>query len=550
MGKLSIGVKKGENTPFFKFEDYRGNISNIDNIGNEESLTIEIRNCEVKGSTLANIMDPLKELLEQGIYLRDIYVDIYADARPGEQSFLVYCLYAIISVIPFIPVNSLAIRADLRGRARRSLDNFIILQLLKDKVLDPNSSLQYLELSCLIFKEDASLDIIGKMLSHPNCRLEGFSFQESVIPNIGRWVKDYLGNTRLKLLDLAYVGEDFDDAAAMELGKILKNHPTLKFLGARDLYNITDEGGKAIAEALKTNTVLEYLNFANTDIGEATLIGFAEALKYSKLVVLILDLGDEDTDSEAPLDESAIAFGEAFKVNNTLVYFSLRRQRPTEAGVEALRQGILQNQSLQYFATGWDTDGEFNCILDKNKHTRKKHNLLWTIWEEYGDLPSTEQSIQDVAVQSADEKPVQIQRPSVFAGCEFFRGTRLPFFTTAEGYECDLYWQTETIDIASALGFFENATPELDVELPAAASASTLEYSSYFQWLPREMAEDALSLPWPEDEIKKEKERQTQREVRESFWQELLEPAAKRRKIESEEGTRTHGENSTAGLFN
>ncbi len=543
MGKLSIGVKKGEDTPFFEFKD---------NIGNEESLTITIRNCDVEGSTLANIMDPLRDLLKQGIHLKDIYVSIETNGLPAEEGLLVYCLYAIISVIPSIPVNSLVIAADLL-ETECCLDNVIILQLLKDNLLDPKSSLQYLQLSGLIFNEDMSLDILGKMLSHPDCRLKGFSFRDSSIPNIGRWIKNYLGNTRLKLLDLTCVQDGFDDAAAVELGKVLKNHPTLKFLDAWYLFDVTNNGAKAIAEALKTNTVLKYLNFTNPNIGEAALIEFAEALKYSKLEALLLDVGEEfDTpESEAPLDESAIAFGEAFKVNNTLVYFSLQRQEPTEAGAEALRQGILQNQSLQCFATSSDTDGEFNCILDKNKHTRKKHNLLWTISEEYGDQPLPEQSIKDVPPQSADERPAQIQRPSVFAGCEFFRGATWPFFTTAKGDKCEIYWEVHAIEIASALDFFESATPLLEVELPA-ASASAIDYTSYFQWLPREMVEDTLSLPWPEDEIRKEKERQTQREVRESFWQELLEPPTQRRRIDGEEGT-PNGESSTAnrrGLFN
>ena len=502
MATLSIFLTQGEVIPSFKIE---GSIST------DEELYINLANSAEEGCGHANFIISLRDLLKQGQCLKKIHVFIGKERGEPAKDLLYFSLGAVFFAIPFIPVNSLVISGELLY-SLYCLDDMSILKLLKQTVLDPKNSLKYLELGNLTIEKDMSLDCIGEMLSHPHCRLEGFSFVGSTIPNIGRWIKNYLGKTRLHLLSLADI-LGFNTAAAFELSKVLKNHPSLKYLDIWYL-NVTNEGAKAIAEALKTNTVLEYMNFTN-NIGEDALIEFAEALKVNtRLTVLNLSDGELSevmgAESSVSLDKSAIAFAEAFKVNNTLVYLNLSRGEATEAGTDALRQGLLQNQSLQAFHCLPDAE-VFKEILGHKRRTRKQH-LLWTIWGQFGDVLSLNQSIAEISVQNKSQ--------SVFASCNF-----RPFsFITADGRKYFVTWDTHVIEIAEALGFLDSSEP---------APASSSDYTSYFQWLPKEMVEDTFVLPLSKAAITAEQQRINQRRVPDGFW-EQVQDQAKRRKIEGE----------------
>jgi len=71
--------------------------------------------------------------------------------------------------------------------------------------------------------------------------------------------------------------------------------------------NIRDEGAKAIAEALKVNTVLTVLYLGENNIGDDGAKAIAEALKVNAVKTTVL-LGDNNIG-----DEGAIAIAEVLK---------------------------------------------------------------------------------------------------------------------------------------------------------------------------------------------------------------------------------------------
>ena len=502
MVKLCIGIEEGKDTPFFELEG---------NIGTEESLYIEITHYDVEGSIPAKIIRPLKDLLKLGIHLEKIHLSLGEPRRESAQDLLYCCLLGVLSYFPST-VHSLIIECE-DGDA--CLDEPVILEFLKNVLLDPKNSLTYLQLTRFKFTEDSSLNILGEMLSHPACPLKGFNLSECSTPNLGPWIKSYLGKTRLTLLGLNYIQPGFDDDAAIELGAVLKNHPTLKFLDIGYLNDVYDKGAKAIAEALKTNTVLEYLDFTNNHLEEEALVEFAKALEINQTLVVLSMPFQEDGETDDRLHQSAIAFGKAFKVNHTLAYFNLDGSTPTEEGDTALEEGLRENQALQVFTIDSYRSSEFENILKNKKQMRKKCDLLWLIWEEFGGF-----------------RPGQSVAGGVFAGCDF----SADHFTNATGNKStDIGSNSLTISafhkIAKIVGCFDTAIPKND-----SSSPSNTEYSSYFQWLPKEMVEDTLVLPLSKAAITAEQQRINQRRVPDGFWTQVQEVqrCAKRRKIEGE----------------
>ena len=138
-----------------------------------------------------------------------------------------------------------------------------------------------------------------------------------------------------------------------------------------DLYgnSIGVDGAKAIAEALKVNTVLTKLYLFNNSIGVDGAKAIAEALKVNT-VLTILSLGGNSIG-----DDGAKAIAEAFKVNTVLTTLNLSSNSIGVHGAKAIAEALKVNTVLTTLhllsnSIGDDLLNDFNKLIDANKNRK------------------------------------------------------------------------------------------------------------------------------------------------------------------------------------
>ncbi|XP_004363514.1 hypothetical protein CAOG_03786 [Capsaspora owczarzaki ATCC 30864] len=108
-------------------------------------------------------------------------------------------------------------------------------------------------------------------------------------------------------------------------------------------YEIGDEEAKAIAEALKVNTKLSWLNLAENQIGDVGAQAIAEGLTVNTtLTELFLNRNQIG-------DVGAQAIAEALKVNTKLTLLSLDYNQIGDAGAQAIAEALKVNKTLTEF---------------------------------------------------------------------------------------------------------------------------------------------------------------------------------------------------------
>ena len=127
--------------------------------------------------------------------------------------------------------------------------------------------------------------------------------------------------TELYLSDHS-TGNSDDEAKA--IAEALKVNTVLTTLYLSN-NSIGDEGSKAIAEALKDNTVLTTLHLVKNSIGDDGAKAIVEALKVNTFLTT-LDLGDNQTG-----DDQAKAISEALRKNTDLTELSIDWSKMKEA---------------------------------------------------------------------------------------------------------------------------------------------------------------------------------------------------------------------------
>ncbi|KJE97708.1 hypothetical protein CAOG_09128 [Capsaspora owczarzaki ATCC 30864] len=131
---------------------------------------------------------------------------------------------------------------------------------------------------------------------------------------------------------------------------------------------IGDEEAKAIAEALKVNKTLTYLDLHNNQIGDVGALAFAEALKVNKALAEIRlwanQIGEVGAQAIAKAlkanttlgtlylgenqlgDAGAQAIAEALQVNTTLPKLYLRENQIGDVGAQAIAEALKVNKTL------------------------------------------------------------------------------------------------------------------------------------------------------------------------------------------------------------
>ncbi|KAI9016709.1 kinase-like domain-containing protein [Hyaloraphidium curvatum] len=134
--------------------------------------------------------------------------------------------------------------------------------------------------------------------------------------------------------------QKLDDVAARAIAVALKD-ASARSLTQLDLHNnsIGDEGAIAIADALKTNSTLEYLWLGNA-VGDAGTGAFAELLKAKSTGLKVLVLWGPFTDN------SVRALANALKNNTKLTALGLRSQSVRCDGARAFAEMLAVNSTL------------------------------------------------------------------------------------------------------------------------------------------------------------------------------------------------------------
>jgi Ran GTPase-activating protein (RanGAP) involved in mRNA processing and transport len=130
-----------------------------------------------------------------------------------------------------------------------------------------------------------------------------------------------------------------EDATWQALGEGLKVNKSIQNIS---LYQskLGDEGMKALAEALKVNNV-QHIDLSDNQIGDEGAKALAEVLKVNTSIRSI------EISVNKIGDEGIKALSQALKVNTTLQYLGLAANKIGRAGGEALADALKTNKALQ-----------------------------------------------------------------------------------------------------------------------------------------------------------------------------------------------------------
>jgi hypothetical protein len=406
-------------------------------------------------SDVSKVQMHLRHLLRNNTNVKEIILDIHLLNNNIDMSYC--CLQAIIDCMDSMKLESLSIRCseNYAGTELYFTESSILVYL--QDVLHDNQTLKCFTLDNLHISQECT-QAIGNILSDPCCSLAALSFRNSTIDHNALWINGLKHNSSLKLLDLQNA-QYFHDQDMTLLASILTYHPTLTFLDLSIANDISERGNNAIAEALKTNRSLQYLNFTKTRNNEEEYIHFAQALEINTtLAVLILEFAGNF------LSQSNAAFHKAFQRNTTLRYFSFYGASLNEESKNSLLTTLLENRSLYYlFFSDPQDDTRLSPELMPILYARKKQNMVWRLWDQ------------------EKKQELRIYKRSLFADYDSFNFVE---------NSC-ISWDMSVITIAKAIGFFSDRLAESPILSPVNVmpeQVTTFALSSYgvsyIHWLP------------------------------------------------------------------
>ena len=147
---------------------------------------------------------------------------------------------------------------------------------------------------------------------------------------------------RLEISNIKTIGDggsNIGDGGSKALANALRTNTVLTNLSLR-LQNIEFSGAIAMAEALKSNTALKLLDLAGNDIGINGAIAMAEALKVNT----VLESLNLYRNSIGDLGANAMAG--ALEVNTVLTYLNLRSNALSPNGCIAIGEALTNNAVL------------------------------------------------------------------------------------------------------------------------------------------------------------------------------------------------------------
>jgi len=196
-------------------------------------------------------------------------------------------------------------------------------------------------------------------------------------------------NCTLTYLDLQY--NNISNTGAAALGEVLRTNTTLKELYLKD-NKIGETGSEALGQALQSNHTLTHLNLNfNNDIGDSGAAAIAKALQISGSNLTRLDLSFNKISSSG-----ATSISEALCVNSSLTHLGLWRNKINSSGAATIANSLQSNHTLIHL------DLRSNDIGDSGAkefaHALKNHNNTLV----YLDL-SDNNSISSVGRESLEQ---------------------------------------------------------------------------------------------------------------------------------------------------
>ena len=146
-------------------------------------------------------------------------------------------------------------------------------------------------------------------------------------------------NCTLTYLDLQY--NNIGDTGAAALGDVLRTNTTLKELYLED-NKIGETGSEALGKGLQSNRTLTHLNLSlNHCIGDSGAAAIAKALQIRGTKLTRLDLGSNKISSSG-----ATSISEALCVNSSLTHLGLRSNKITSSGAATIAKSLQSNRTL------------------------------------------------------------------------------------------------------------------------------------------------------------------------------------------------------------
>ena len=146
-------------------------------------------------------------------------------------------------------------------------------------------------------------------------------------------------NCTLTYLDLQY--NNIGDTGAAALGEVLRTNTTLKelYLAAN---NIGETGSEALGKGLQSNRTLTHLNLRfNHCIGDSGAAAIARALQIRGTKLSRLDLGFNKISSSG-----TTSISEALCVNSSLTHLGLRCNKINSSGAATIAKSLQSNRTL------------------------------------------------------------------------------------------------------------------------------------------------------------------------------------------------------------
>ena len=146
-------------------------------------------------------------------------------------------------------------------------------------------------------------------------------------------------NCTLTYLDLQY--NNIGDTGAAALGEVLRTNTTLKelYLAAN---NIGETGSEALGKGLQSNRTLTHLNLRfNHCIGDSGAAAIARALQIRGTKLIRLDLGFNKISSSG-----TTSISEALCVNSSLTHLGLRCNKINSSGAATIAKSLQSNRTL------------------------------------------------------------------------------------------------------------------------------------------------------------------------------------------------------------
>ncbi|CAF1278487.1 unnamed protein product [Didymodactylos carnosus] len=164
--------------------------------------------------------------------------------------------------------------------------------------------------------------------------------------------------------------KNISDAGSKAMAEALKINQTLTYLGISS-NNISAEGAKAIAEALKTNQTLTHLDMQINNISDAGAKAIAEALKINETLTTLYMQENNISDAGAK------AIAEALKTNRTLTALFMRKNNISDAGAKAIAEALKTNRTVTtlYMQENNISDAEAKAIAEALKTNQRLTHL-------------------------------------------------------------------------------------------------------------------------------------------------------------------------------